>query len=41
VFRRHAIQFDRAQGKLRWDGNQTVNAELKLLEPGAALFVIH
>jgi hypothetical protein len=41
VFRRHAIEFDRAQGKLRWDGNQTVNAELKLLEPGAALFVIH
>jgi len=40
VFQRHGIQFDRTQGKLRWDGNQTVNAELKLLEPGAALFVI-
>jgi hypothetical protein len=41
VFQRHGIQFDKSQGKLRWDGNQTVNAELKLLEPGAALFVIH
>ena len=40
VFQRHAIQFDRTQGKIRWEGNQTVNAELKLLEPGAALFVI-
>jgi hypothetical protein len=40
VFQRHGVQFDRTQGKLRWDGNQTVNAELKLLEPGAALFLI-
>jgi hypothetical protein len=40
VFQRHGIQFDKAQGKVRWDGNQTVNAELKLLEPGAALFLI-
>jgi hypothetical protein len=40
VFQRHGIQFDRTKGKLRWEGNQTVNAELKLLEPGAALFVI-
>jgi hypothetical protein len=41
VFQRHGIQFDKSHIKLRWDGNQTVNAELKLLEPGAALFVIH
>lgn len=40
VFRRHGIQFDKTLGKIRWEGNQTVNAELKLLEPGAALFVI-
>jgi len=40
VFQRHGIQFDRARGKLRWDGNQVVNAELKLVEPGAALFVV-
>lgn len=40
VFQRHGIQFDKVLGKIRWDGNQTVNAELKLLEPGAALFVI-
>ena len=40
VFLRHGIQFDKASGRIRWDGNQTVDAELKLVEPGAALFVI-
>jgi hypothetical protein len=40
VFQRRGIQFDRAQGKLRWDGNPPVNAELKLVAPGAALFVL-
>jgi hypothetical protein len=40
VFRRRGIQFDRAQSKLRWDGNAPVNAEVKLVEPGAALFVV-
>jgi hypothetical protein len=40
VFRRHGIQFDKALGRIRWEGNQTVNAELELVEPGAALFVV-
>lgn len=40
VFRRHGIQFDRAQSRLRWDGNPPLNAELKLVAPGAALFVV-
>jgi hypothetical protein len=40
VYRQHGIQFDRAQGKVRWGGNQIVGAELKLVEPGAALFLI-
>jgi hypothetical protein len=40
VYRQHGIQFDRGQGKVRWDGNQIVGAELKLVEPGAALFLI-
>ena len=41
VFQRKGIQYDRSQGKLRWDGDQTVNAELKLLDSGNALFLIH
>lgn len=40
VYQRHGIQFDSGHGNLRWDGNQVVSAELKLVEPGAALFVI-
>jgi hypothetical protein len=40
VYHQRGIQFDRRAGKVRWDDNQTVNAELKLVEPGAALFVI-
>ena len=40
VYRQHGIQFDRAQGKVRWGGNQIVGAELKLVEPGAALFLV-
>ena len=40
VYRQRGIQFDRAQGKVRWDGGQIVDAELKLVEPGAALFEI-
>jgi hypothetical protein len=40
VFRQRGIQFDKAQGRMRWDDGQTVDAELKLLEPGAALFVV-
>jgi hypothetical protein len=40
VYRQRGIQFDRAQGKVRWDGGQIVDADLKLVEPGAALFEI-
>jgi hypothetical protein len=40
VYEQRGIQFDRSQGKVRWDGGQIVNAELKLVEPGGALFVI-
>jgi len=40
VFERHGIQYDKALGKLRWDGQPPIDAELKLLAPGGALFVI-
>ena len=40
VFQRRGIQFDASQGKLRWDTGETLNAEVKLVEPGAALFLI-
>jgi hypothetical protein len=40
VFQRSGIQYDAAQHKLRWDGGQTVSANVKLVEPGAALFLI-
>jgi hypothetical protein len=40
VYQRHGIQYDASQGKLRWDGVHTVSAEPKLVEPGAALFLI-
>jgi len=40
IYQRRGIQFDRALGKIRWDDGPTVSAELKLVEPGAALFVI-
>jgi hypothetical protein len=40
VFQQRGIQFDRAQSRMRWDDGQTVSADLKLLEPGAALFVV-
>jgi hypothetical protein len=39
VYQRRGIQFDRTLGKLRWDG-QALNAEPRLVEPGAALFII-
>jgi hypothetical protein len=40
VYQRHGVQYDAAAGKLRWDGTQSASAEMKLLEPGAALFLI-
>ena len=39
VYLRRGVQFDASQQKLRWD-DQTIPAELKLVEPGAALFRI-
>ena len=35
-----AIQFDAAQGMLRWDGGAPIAAEALVVEPGAALFRI-
>jgi hypothetical protein len=34
------ILYDTASGNLRWDGNQAIAAEPKLIVPGAALFLI-
>ncbi len=40
VYQRRGIQFDAAQGLLRWDGNPAIAAEPLVVEPGAALFRI-
>ena len=40
VYQRRGIQFDPAQGLLRWDGNPAIAAEPLVVEPGAALFRI-
>jgi hypothetical protein len=40
VAQRRGIQFDPAQQKLRWDTNQQVSAEVKLIAPDYALFRI-
>jgi hypothetical protein len=40
LYQHRGVQFDRTLGKLRWDSNQEVAAELKLVEPGSALFLI-
>ena len=40
VYQRKGIQYDAAQHKLRWDGGQTVSADVKLIEPGGALFLV-
>ena len=40
VYLRKGIQFDAAQGKLRWDNREPVSAELKLSGRGAALFLV-
>jgi hypothetical protein len=41
VYQRKGVQFDAAQGKLRWDNRSPVSAELKLAGRGAALFLVH
>lgn len=40
VYHRKGVAFDAAQGKLRWDSGEPVNAELKMTGRGAALFQI-
>jgi hypothetical protein len=40
VYQRRGIQYDAAQQKLRWDGGETVSAELALADAGGALFRI-
>jgi hypothetical protein len=40
VFLRRGIQYDASQGRIRWDGDQTIAGEAVLVEPGAALFRI-
>lgn len=40
VYRRRGILYDAAQQKLRWDGGETVSAEIKMAGAGAALFLI-
>ncbi len=40
VYQRRGIQYDAAQGFLRWDGGPPIPAEPLIVEPGAALFRI-
>ena len=40
VYFRKGVQFDAAQGKLRWDNREPVSAELKASGRGAALFLV-
>jgi hypothetical protein len=40
VFQRRGIQYNAAEQRLRWDGGQTVAAELKLVDPLGAVFLI-
>ncbi len=40
IYYRKGVQYDAAQGKLRWDNREPVAAELKLSGRGAALFVV-
>jgi hypothetical protein len=38
VYQQRGIQYDASRQMLRWPTGRTTSAELKLLEPGAALF---
>jgi hypothetical protein len=40
VYQRRGVQYDAAARRLRWDGDVTVPAELKLADGGGALFVV-
>jgi hypothetical protein len=41
VLQRKGMQYDASRQMLRWEHEQTVSAELKLLESGYALFRIN
>ena len=38
VYQQREIQYDASRQMLRWETGRTTSAELKLIEPGAALF---
>lgn len=40
VYQRKGVQYDASARRLRWDGDVTIPAELKLLDGGGALFVV-
>jgi len=40
VYQRRGVQFDPANGRLRWDGGAPIPAQIKLRGEGAALFLI-
>ena len=40
VYQRRGVQYDAARHSLRWDDGATVAADLKLLDHGAALFLV-
>ena len=40
VFQRRGIQYSPAEQRLRWDGGATIAAELKLVDPLGAVFLI-
>jgi hypothetical protein len=40
VYHRRGLQYDRAHGRIRFEDGQTIDADVKLVEPGAALFRI-
>jgi hypothetical protein len=40
VYQRRGVQYDAAAQRLRWDGDVTIPAELKLVDGGGALFAV-
>ena len=40
VYQRHGIQYNPEKKSLRWDSGAAVDADVKLVEPGAALFQV-
>lgn len=41
VYKRPGVQYDAANQRLKWDGNAPVEAEVKAVAPGAALFLVN